>query len=421
MAENPSESVTDRRVLMRFTIASMALMVATMVSNLAVIRWLLPEETGIWQTLVLAQSYFAFAQLGFFNGLNREYPFWVGRGDPQKARKMAATAQLQGLVCSALGALTFFGAILFFTDSPNWPEALVAMGVVTGSGFYREYLAATYRTSKAFTALARVFWIQAALLVLTVPLVYWLRFDGLCIRLALVAIVVVVLMHWNRPVRVGPQWDIKAAKALLSAGAPLLALSYLVVLANGFDRVILLAHAGVAVVGLFAPAIAVKNAMQALPMAVNQYLSPKLSQRLGATNDPKALWSTSWRATLAICAIMVPIVAIGWFLLPPAIRTLFPRYEAAILPAQLLLVSGVFTGISAGTAVLAALKSWRELIIFNVASLLLLYFLPNHFAQTGSAMEGVATGWLVARAILLPLGLGLIYMATHRRHANLDT
>ena len=407
-----TEGNESRRTLVRFTASSMVLMGAAMVSNLAVIRWLMPEETGIWQTLVLAQSYFAFAQLGFFNGLNREYPFWIGRGDPEKARTLAAAAQLQAILCAILSLVAFSVATLF-TDSTEWTKGLLTMGVVTASGFYREYLAATYRASQAFADLARIYWIHAFLLLATVPLVYWLKFDGLCIRLGVVAVAVVGLMHHRRPVRTRPRWDLPSVKTLLSAGAPLLALSYLITLANGFDRVILLAEVGVVAVGVFAPAIAIKNAMNALPAAVNQYISPRLSQRLGATDDPKSLWGTSWRATLATCAVMIPVVAIGWFVLPPLISGFFPRYEASIFPAQLMLASGIFTGLGAGTAVLASLKAWKALGTLSGATLVLLWVLPSTFASQMDPLVGVAVGWLVARAILLPLGLGLIYLATH--------
>ena len=417
-AESTSER--PRKTLVSFSLASVALMGATMVSNLAVIRWLMPEQTGIWQTLVLAQSYFAFAQLGFFNGLNREYPFWMGRKEPEKARKMAGTAQLQAGICS-VGSLVIFALALLFTDDPEWMKGIIAMGLVTGSGFYREYLAATYRTNAAFDDLARIFWVQAALLILTVPLVYWLRFDGLCLRLGLVALSVVFLMHRTRPVRVRAMWDMPSVKALLSAGAPLLALSYLITLSNGFDRVILLSHVGVVAVGLFAPALAIKNAMNALPAAVNQFISPRLSQRLGATSDAKSLWGTSWRATLATCGVMVPVVAVGWFALPPLIEAFFPRYVEAIYPAQLMLASGLFTGLGAGTAVLASLKAWVALGVLNSLTLGLLWVLPSYFAGQMEPLVGVAWGWLLARAILLPIGLGLIYGATHAKRNEVST
>ena len=167
-------------------------------------------------------------------------------------------------------------------------------------------------------------------------------------------------------------------------------------------------------VGLFAPAIAVKNGIQALPMAINQYISPRLSQSLGESGDPRKLWSLSWRATGATCLAMVPVVAIGWFVIPPLIESFFPKYTESIEPAQLLLLSGLFTGISAGTAVLASLKDWWALGTYAVLNVAAFWFLPNHYMEGADPLLGVATGWLVARILLLPVGLILIYFATHR-------
>lgn len=410
----------SKRTLLSFASSSMGLMAATMVSNLIIIRWLEPLETGVWQTLVLAQSYMTFAQLGFFNGLNREFPFWMGRGEPEKARNMAGVALVQSHLCSVLAFLVFGGAILVFGEVQDWFWGLSAMAVVTAAGFYREYLAATYRTSQAFMALAKIHWIHALALLLSVPLVRFWGFEGLCARLVIIALLVAGLMHVSRPLRVVARFNRALAKELLSAGTPLLALSYMLTLANGFDRVILLAHVGVVGVGVFAPALAVKNAIQALPAAINQYISPRLSQRLGQSGDPRSLWRTSWVATLATCLSMVPVVAVGWFVLPVFIENFFPKYTASIFPAQLLLLSGLFSGISAGTAVLASLKAWVPLALFSLLNVVLFWGLPQYFAASGDVLVGVATGWLVARALLLPLGLVLIYVATHRVPAKLS-
>jgi O-antigen/teichoic acid export membrane protein len=407
-----------KSVVVNFTMASMGLMASAMLSNLVIIRWLEPEETGVWQTLVLAQSYMAFAQLGFFNGLNREFPFWVGKGDVEKAHRMAATTLTQSLFCALFSFLLFGGALLYFGDERTWLLGLTAMGVMTSAGFYRDYLAATYRTSQAFGVLAKVHWIHALTLLATVPLVTFWGFDGLCARLILVGLVVPFFMHRSRPVDVKPSWDWVCVRELLSAGTPLLALSYLITLANGFDRIILLGHVGILGVGLFAPAIAIKNGIQALPAAINQFISPRLSQALGESGDPRALWRTSWIATVSTCLSMVPVVVIGWFALPPLIEMFFPKYTAAIEPAQLLLLSGLFSGISAGTAVLASLKAWLPLTLFSLSNLGLFWFLPSYYAAGGDSLVGVATGWLVARAILLPVGLILIYFATHRYSAK---
>ena len=118
---------------------------------------------------------------------------------------------------------------------------------------------------------------------------------------------------------------------------------------------------------------------------------------------------------------MIPVVAIGWFALPPLIEAFFPRYVEAIYPAQLMLASGLFTGLSAGTAVLASLKAWAALALLNGLTLALLWILPSFFAAQMDPLVGVAWGWLLARAILLPIGLGLIYWATQTIRNEVST
>jgi hypothetical protein len=59
---------------------------------------------GVWHTLLIVLSYLGVVRLGIVNGMGRELPFALGRGDVEAGRRIAATTLLYNVVCSVLVA-----------------------------------------------------------------------------------------------------------------------------------------------------------------------------------------------------------------------------------------------------------------------------------------------------------------------------
>jgi len=417
------EPVTGRKTVkdalksgVGFVGSSVGLMVAQMLANILVIRWLEPHDTGVWQTLMLIQSYAGFAQLGLFSGLNRELPFLLGKDQESRARTLISTVQGHAIFC-VLTVLALSGAVLLLMDlEPRWQMGVGMVGISTAASLYFQYLAVIYRGTQRFSRLSIANGVQALFALGSVPMVFFWGFEGLCARIAILALCWVGLLHVGRPVRVPPGWDWSAIRQLLAAGGPAFGLGYLLTIAYGLDRLLLLEAGGVVLVGLYAPAGAAKVGLAAIPAAINAYMSPKLSHRLGETRDPGALWSLTWKAAVGTTLLMIPIAAVGWWTMPWLIEAIFPKYAEGSAAAQVICLSGLFLSCRAVTCVLSTLKAWWEFSILNVLTLLLLWLLPWYFARHSEegALYGIAFGWVCACALLFPIGLGLMYRATHK-------
>lgn len=405
-----------------FVGTSVCLMVAQMLSNILVIRWLDPHDTGIWQTLMLVQSYAGFAQLGLFSGLNRELPYQLGQDRRARAHLMVATTQAHAMGCALTSLLFSAGVIALFDLEPVWQLAVGTVGLSTAASLYFQFLSVTYRGTNNFYRLSIANGVQALVAVGSIPLVFFWSFEGLCARIILMALGWLALLYAGRPVQVRMSWDWSAVRDLLLAGGPAFGLGYLLTLSYGFDKLLLLEAGGVVAVGLYAPAAAVKVGMAAIPNAVNAYISPRMSRRLGETRDPRALWALTWKAALGTSLLMIPLVVVGWLLIPWGIQVLFPRYEEGIAAAQLLALSGLFVGARASSAVLTSLKAWWELGALNGLTLVCFWSLPWYFSRTSpeGPLYGVSLGWALACAIMMPIGLSLMYFATHKGAAVPD-
>ena len=395
----------------------MVMMVATLLSNVIVIRWLAPDDAGVWQTLTLVLGYSMIIQFGMMNGLQREYPVLAGRGQLDEALRMCATTLAHILVCSALVFVGFLTAG-FVLGGDRWLLGFSTMAVVGAATFYASYLATTYRTTVHFGHLANVQLVYSVLLLVTVTPVFLWEFEGLCVRLIVLALGNTALLHRSRPIRVRPKFEWAAAKPLLTAGIPMVIYSHMVVVSDGFVRVVLLGTGGVLLVGLFAPAQALRGAMAALPGSINQYLTPRLGMELGKTDDPQKLWEASWKGSVATTLALIPVGVIAWFAVPWGIELIFPKYTAGTRAAQLMAVAATFYGVRVGTAAMAVLKAWAPLYTYGGITAALLWILPSYFAGEMDPLEGVAIGAIWARAISFFLGLVCIYWATHRKSAR---
>ena len=71
-------------------VVSMAL---RMVGGILQARCVLPAVLGMFNSIGLALGYAPFLQLGILNGINRELPYFIGKGDRQRVNELAAAAQ----------------------------------------------------------------------------------------------------------------------------------------------------------------------------------------------------------------------------------------------------------------------------------------------------------------------------------------
>ncbi len=64
-------------------------------------RLVAPSTLGLFAGIGLALGYAPLLQLGILNGLNRELPYFVGKGDRERVKELAAAAQAWALLVGA--------------------------------------------------------------------------------------------------------------------------------------------------------------------------------------------------------------------------------------------------------------------------------------------------------------------------------
>lgn len=402
----------------KYTASSVFRTVVMFVASLVTVRVIAPHELGMWNSMSLLTSYVLLIQAGIINGLSRELPFQLGADKPEIARRLVGTSQTFILGVSILIMVGGVSA-LFLYHSRNAAVlfSIAAVTIVTVTTYYQNYLTVTFRSKSSFGSLARVQLWTAGLMLISVPLIVYWRYDGMLFRIILVSLVGSLLFHAARPIKVGLLWDRSAFKTLMMTGLPIFALAYVESISMTADRVVLLKVGGVEQVGYYSLALYTWQGFTVIPLSLAAYIYPRMSYSYGKNSDPRVLWTMAWKTTLGVFAIMTPICIVGWMAVPVAVTLLFPNYVAGIPATQGLLCAAVFYGASIGVNALWSMKAWRYMVAYQVvgSSFRIIGPVAGVF-MASSPTIGVAYGTLVAYAGSSVVGLLLTYVATHRSY-----
>ena len=406
----------SNKAALLFSSSSIILSVVKLISGIVIIKWVIPEDIGIWNSISLIQSYVAILQLGILSGLNRELPFFIGKGQHDYIIKLAETTNAfinylnYGLLslCLLASAYVYF----FVSDDIKLLFGIISIGIIIVTGFYSTFLNVTYRANHEFIKLSKIQLYTSAVTLITIFLPYYWDYYGFVFRTVLIGLFTTTAVYISRPIKVKPKFDKSSFKDLIKTGLPIYAFGYLDDLSKTFNRIILLTVGGVVVVGYYSPALAILTGIGMLPSAIGQYIYPQMSYNLGKFNDAKKLWKWVWKSAFAMLLVGLPLAIAGWFLLPVFIERFFPNYIPGIFASQMALIAGVFDSAVIGVNVLNTLKAFKWLAFLMGFKIIGFWFLMQYFSTIMSPIDGVSTGLVVAQILFFLVSMIVCFEVT---------
>lgn len=391
--------------------------VVQMGCTMLMIRWVAPEQMGVWQTALLLEAYSHLVRFGIVNAMNREVAVLAGRNEPARAAGYVATTEAFTFCVAGLQAVGLaIAGWIFLPRTEGWVAAYATIVASAPLNLYTGFLEATFRSGQHFKRLARAQIGLIALQLATLPLVVLRGLEGLCGRAGIIAIVTLALYAKFRPLAFGPRFSPGLLRTLFISGLPLFLANYLTVLASGFNRVLLLQHGGAHLVGLYAPVAALVTLAALVPATCATYLLPRLNfdfGRSGATDDVvRQTWAVAVGGTL----IALPLALLGWLALPAAIRGFAPQYADAIPAAKLAVGLALVSGMRIATTGFSVLQAWGPMFV-SLGFLVLSSWLGPWLAlrsDPADPLAAVVAGSLVAALFQLPVTYGCLRAAARR-------
>ncbi|MEN6373150.1 MAG: hypothetical protein ABFD75_00035 [Smithella sp.] len=307
--------------------------VLTAISGFLVARFLWPNEVGLFRAFTIPLTYLMFLGLGTTDGLWRQIPYYVGKDMPERVDALASAAGAFMLLMSAVVSFGFFCCAAYSLAHRDLYGVFgwMSQAIVCWEVFYGSYLSSTYRTLHHFVLLSRIQIVQTIINFGMVFLLPFLKFYGLCTRSAFPSFLALLSFHRNRPLKVAYHFDIKALKEVIKIGFPFGFWGALYT--TGWfatESALILSLDGVNGLGLFSVAYALRSAMNSLPMAIWQVLTPRVVTNFARDGSVrKANKRVNW-VTIGLTGFMIILACIGLFLLDALVPLLIPKYVGGI-------------------------------------------------------------------------------------------
>lgn len=342
-------NVTPRRKRMGYLVGALAggntlSMFLHMIGGVLVARMVAPSVLGLFSGIGLVLGYAPFLQMGIANGLNRELPYYIGKGKRDRVNELAASAQAWLILIGGFASVALLIVALYHLikgdlwQAAGWGAHVILVFFLFYSSYYFQM---TYRTAHDFARLSIINVIQAVVSLALLVLVWMLDFYGLCLRAVFTAIIGAALFYRWRPIHVRPRWNYQHIKHLFVIGAPIFIVGQVYNLWNVINRTFVLSYTGTHGMGLYAMVVMASGAMAMLPIALSQVIYPRMAERFGRGAGVRDICRISIRPMLLSAVCMAPLAAIAWWITEPAVRHIVPKYIEAVPAIQWALLQPV--------------------------------------------------------------------------------
>lgn len=396
--------------------------VLSLIGGLLLARFLNPEEVGSFRAFTIPLTYLMFLNLGTNDGLLRQIPYYVGKEMPERVNALVSAAGAFNLFMSGVVSCGFICCAVYSLANHNLYGVFgwLSQAIVCWTVFYGSYLTSTYRTLHHFVTLSRI---QIADTILTFVMVFllpFLRFYGLCVRVAFPSIMSLYLFHRNRPLTVTYHFDAKALGELIKIGLQYSFWGNLYFAAwFATESALILSLGGVTALGLFSVAYGLRGAMNSLPTSVWQVLAPRVVTTMARDGSVRNANSRIVWLTAGLTGFMILLACAGSFLLDIFVPYFIPKYVAGIPVMKVILWFPVVqAAYIPTTALFATGRPWllgRSVIVGAVAFALASYLLLPIIGGLLAVIVGSLLG-RVART--LAAYVDLFFLARHESYAG---
>lgn len=393
----------------RYVISVGASQLLSSVSGIVAMRFLEPLTLGWWNSAQMVKIPLDLTRMGILNGLNREYPYLIGKGKPNQAQRFLEAGLAHTLAMILLGQLgTALVLIPLRNASLYLICAIVAASTIWGLSYYTQFIRAMLRSSHEFGRVGPIELAVSTVDAVAVLAVWQWGFWGLLGRGVFTAIVLATVFYWIQPTNVSPRWDWKALGQMFKFGRHAFITNWLGLLGQQADRIwILGAFNDVRMLGNYSVAISCMGFLGMIPGSAINYFYPQWVKEFGRQQDRRALAMVIFRQIKRISILMIPISIIIAICFHFLIQNILPQYKEAERAAQLACLAGPLYSMRLCTIYYASVAQWREYWLYTGIQTIIPFILIPLLMCIIPPLEAAVLGALGAMALS---GFFLCYM-----------
>ncbi len=367
-------------------------------------RYVSPADLGYFRGFTIATGYAFFFHLGLLDAMQRLYPYYVGKGDDNRARSIAEICQawMAGVTVVVSGAFVLMAAVSLWRGNERamlgWlVQALAMVGFIYGG-----YMSATYRSGHDFTSLAKGGVYSSIASVLVLPLFLLWPYFAMAVRSGISSLVNILYLHARRPLRLKLRFAWGEWFELVKGGIPIFVASYgAATLWSVVETSLVLRFLGAGALGLWSMGFMVLEAANKVPQAVTAVYVPRLTETLGRTSDVAACLRLCKKPLAFGVPAMIALAVVGSLALRFLVPVVMPKYIAAIPTMSLMLLMLPLIVLDTPYAILVAMGKILHQNVAVYAGLGSFALLALAAINLGFGLNGVVAASLVGRVVRL--------------------
>ena len=363
------------------------------ISGVLIGRWVAPDDYGIWVALNILPSYVYWMQLGTANGLGRELPLTLGKGDTDAAKAFIGTAFYFHLVVviSSVVLLAILSIFFEVKESAKWSYGLWFIIFYTATTLISGLFYIIARSYRHFASLSALLIVQSTISLLGLWLVKYYSLYGLYYRMFFSQLFLLAGYVFLYRKHIAFKLDTGKLKELIKIGFPIFLAGYVALIFSIADRSLAARYLSSEQLGIYGFALFVYSGVQILSSTICDVLFPEMVLEYSKHENAEILWKTVkkyWIYHLIILPIPITII---WFTIPYLLKAVVPKYVLAAEPAQILLIGGVvwsFTGVL-GNFLNCVRKSWSYTLCLGLCTVV--FWIGCYIAvKLGYGLKGLA-------------------------------
>lgn len=360
-------------------------------------RFITADELGFFKQFSIITGYLFFLHFGVFHAVERLYPFYMARGEEDKAKKVVEVGNAWILiVCFPITVVFLICSIVSFA-SENWKSGLCWLVEIVSiwSTLYGGFLSATYRSGKEFQKMAKANVANPIVSLCLLPL-YWVQpFVTMILRNCTSAVSTIRLFLF-RPVRVKFRFNIKEWFDLVKQGLPIFSASYITT--TGLDAIrgtLILLFLTREQLGYWSFAYMCILLVLQLPTSITGVYAPRIMSEYAKTNQIKQCMTMCKKPILFGGIVLAALIPCGVLCVHFILPVILPNYIGAMSTIYVLLMSVPLKLSDALSSVLVAAKKMKALNVISLVASLIQVGVSLVLAYLGVGIVSFAVGFFV--------------------------
>lgn len=384
-------------------------------------RFIGPEITGLCQSFSIPVGYMWILTMGVPSALARELPYYLARGEREKAMNLTQTAQSFSIVVGSLCASGFLflsiRALILgdYLSAAGWGFQIVAGFTV----IFSSYIKTLFRTTSEFVTIAKASTISAVTSIVTFPLIFVNAYLGIWTRGMATSLMSNVFLFIKRPFKLSFGFDFLQLKQLIRFGIPLIAIGYIESsLWTSTQLTLIFKMSGNTSLGLFTFTFSILNALLIIPNAVAEILRPRFAAVYGETDGHigKTL-AVAVRPLAAAFIVSVLMAVLAYLVVDDIIIWLLPKYVDAIPALGIAFLLIPVMALTCIKYIFVVTKNMRQNLISTAPGFVVGTALLYTLLSRGAGFEYIFLPYVIGQLLNFIISLIiLIYETKKERH-----